>query len=131
MISVSQAEQIHKILIDSFGGSHRTRDSGALASALLRPFQTFDGKELYSSANEKAAALIESILINHPFIDGNKRIGYVLLRVFLLENNFDITATEDEKYNFIISIASGELKFEQILMWLEKNTTEITSKEIL
>jgi death on curing protein len=77
MISIKEAEQIHKILIDTFGGAHGIRDLSALESALSRPFQTFDDKELYPTAIDKAAALAESILNNHPFVDGNKRTGYV------------------------------------------------------
>jgi len=64
MISIKEVEQLHRILIDKFGGSHGIRDSAALESALARPFQTFDGKKLYHSVLEKAAPLVESILIN-------------------------------------------------------------------
>ena len=68
MIPVKEVEQIHKLLIDTFGGSHGIRDLPALESALARPFQTFDNKELYLTPVDKAASLIESILKNHPFI---------------------------------------------------------------
>jgi len=102
MISLSQVDQIHKILIDQFGGSHGIRDYGTLSSALSRPYSTFDGKELYSTPIQKAAAFIESILINHPFVDGNKRTGYVLMRLILIEHGLDISATQDEKYQFVI-----------------------------
>lgn len=71
---------------------------------------------------EKAASLIESILVNHPFIDGNKRTGYTLLRLFLLSNDLDIIASQDNKYEFVINIASGTLKYDRILSWLKKNT---------
>ena len=90
MTPIKEVEQLHRILIDKFGGLHGIRDNAALESALIRPFQTFDGKDLYPSVLEKAASLIESILIYHPFIDGNKRIGYTLLRFFLIQNGIDI-----------------------------------------
>ena len=122
MISTKEAEQIHKILIDTFGGAHGIRDLSALESALKRPFQTFDDKELYPTAIDKAAALAESILNNHPFIDGNKRTGYVLMRLFLLQNGQDINATQVEKYEFVISIASSKIRFEEIVSWLEKHS---------
>lgn len=125
MIPISEVEQLHKILIDNFGGSHGIRDKEALSSALARPFQTFDNKDLYVSVIQKASSLIESILINHPFIDGNKRTGYTLLRLFLLQNGYDIKASQDNKYEFVINIASGILKFDGIVEWLNTNTTLI------
>lgn len=93
MISTQEAQQIHQILIDLFGGRQGVRDPGALESALSRPHQTFDNNELYPSVIEKAASLLESILTNYPFIDGNKRTGYVLLRLYLLQQGYDITAS--------------------------------------
>lgn len=72
MISIKEVEQIHKILINHFGGSDGIRDLSALESSLTRPFQTFNEKELHQSPISKAAALIESIVINHPFLDGNR-----------------------------------------------------------
>ena len=121
MIAIEEVQQIHKLLIDTFGGSHGIQNISALESALLRPFQTFDNKELYPTAIEKAAALVESILNNHPFIDGNKRTGYVMMRLFLMDHGLDIEATQEEKYNLIINIASGVIRFEQIVEWLEKH----------
>jgi death-on-curing protein len=122
MISLKEVEEIHQILIVEFGGANGIRDIGLLNSALNRPLQTFDNKELYPTPIEKAASLIESILINHPFIDGNKRTGYVLMRLTLLSHNYDIIATQDEKYSFVIDIASGKLKFDTIVSWLSLHT---------
>ena len=126
MISIEEVEQLHKILIDNFGGAHGIRDRAALESALSRPFQTFDNKDLYPSVLQKAASLIESILINHPFVDGNKRTGYTLLRLFLLQHGLDLTASQDNKYEFVINIASGTLKYDGILRWLSSNTAKKT-----
>ena len=122
MISAKEVQQLHQILIDKFGGRPGIRDIGALESALSRPFQTFDNKELYPSAIEKAASLIESILTNHPFIDGNKRTGYTVLRLYLLQNSLEITASSDNRYEFVINIASGTLQYERIVDWLKSNT---------
>jgi len=121
MITVAQAEQIHEILINNFGGSKGIRDLGSLSSALSRPYHTFDGKELYPSISQKAASLHESILVNHPFVDGNKRTGYVLMRLLLLSNGMDIKASQQEKYEFVINIASGKEGFEYIVYWLEEH----------
>ncbi len=122
MISISEVEQLHSTLIRDFGGSDGIRDRASLESALSRPFQTFDNVELYPTPIEKAAALVESILINHPFVDGNKRIGYFLLRLFLLNNHIDIITSLDSKYEFIIDIASGKTKYDDIVAWLKANT---------
>jgi death-on-curing protein len=119
MISISEVILIQDILIEKFGGTRGIRDKGLLESAVSRPFQTFDTKDLYSTTIQKAAALIESIVTNHPFIDGNKRIGYVIMRLFLLDNGFDIVSDQDEKYDFVIKIASGKSDFEAICKWIE------------
>jgi len=120
MIRLEFVINIHEILIEKFGGIHGIRDKKALESAISRPFMTFDQQDLYPSPIEKAAALLESVISNHPFIDGNKRIGYVLMRYFLLENNLDVKATQTEKYEFVIRIAQGQLSFEQIHKWLSE-----------
>ncbi len=97
MITAKEAAEIHKILIDKFGGSSGIRDEGALESAIIRPFQTFEDNELYPNIVDKAAALIESLLMNHPFIDGNKRTGYVIMRMYLINNEMDILANSGRK----------------------------------
>jgi death-on-curing protein len=127
MISIKEIEHLHHILIDRFGGSHGIRDYEALQSALGRPFQTFDNTELYPSPIEKAASLLESILLNHPFVDGNKRTGYTAMRLLLIQNGYDITASQNEKYKFIIGIASGDIKYDKIVLWLRSNTTKQSS----
>jgi death-on-curing protein len=125
MIKIEEVINIHDILIDRFGGSYGIRDHNALESAINRPFMTFDQKELYPSQTEKAAALIESLISNHPFLDGNKRIGYVLMRYFLLRNGFDISASQSEKFEFVIKIAQGQLNFEQINNWISINLKKL------
>ncbi len=124
MISLQEVEKIHQILILEFGGANGIRDKDFLDSALARPFQTFDGKELYPTPLDKAASLIESILINHPFVDGNKRTGYVLMRLLLLHNKLDIVASQEEKYSFVMDIASGYSNFETIVKWLANHTVK-------
>ena len=121
MISLSEAILIQDVLIDKYGGSRGIRDRSLLESALSRPFQTFDGKDLYIDVIQKSAALIESIIKNHPFVDGNKRIGYVLMRLWLLQNGFDVKATQEEKYLFVIGIASGKSDLADISKWLNRN----------
>ncbi|UOB16348.1 type II toxin-antitoxin system death-on-curing family toxin [Abyssalbus ytuae] len=118
MISAKLALELNEIIIKFSGGTSGIRDENLLLSALNRPFQTFDGNDLYPSAIDKSAAIFESIILNHPFIDGNKRVAYAFLRIMLTENGIEIEATEDEKYNFVISASKGELNFEKIKNWI-------------
>lgn len=119
MISVDDAIRMHHTLIDEFGGSKGVRDQRGLEAALARPFNTFDQQDLYPSPLEKASALFESLIINHPFVDGNKRIAFTLMMLILAENHLDVDATEDELYAFVIGASTGELRFEEIKAWLQ------------
>jgi death-on-curing protein len=121
MIDISEVVKIHHVLITKYGGGSGIRDWAALESALQRPFQTFDNRELYPSTVEKAAALTESILRNHPFVDGNKRVGYVVLRLYLNSQGFALTASGDDKYIFILQVASGQMAFVEIVDWIKYN----------
>ena len=123
MIDIKEVESIHNLLIEKFGGAKGIRDRGILESAIKRPFQTFDGNDLYPGPVDKAAAIFESIVLNHPFVDGNKRTGYVLMRLILLENEIDLDADQDEKFNFVIKTAKGELSLEDIREWIRKNSS--------
>jgi death-on-curing protein len=118
MIDSNTAGRIHNILIDEYGGAKGIRDLKGLESALARPFATFDGVDLYPTPIDKAAALFESLIIAHPFLDGNKRVSYVLMRLLLLEHRIDIYATQDEKFNFVIAASTGRNRFKEIREWL-------------
>ena len=120
MIKLQEVLEIHKVLIQKFGGSQGLRDEGALISALQRPFSGFGETEFYPSVEEKAASILESIIKNHPFVDGNKRTAYVLMRLLLMQFGKDIKATQSEKYDFVIEIASSKIAFQEILIWLKK-----------
>lgn len=125
MIDYRAAEKVHSILIEQFGGATGIRDPRGLEAALARPLSTFDGNDLYISAIDKASALFESLIIAHPFMDGNKRISYVLMRLLLLENGLDITASQDEKYDLVISASTGKWRFEEINSWLSLHTKKV------
>ena len=121
MIDINEVEKIHDILIEKFGGGKGIRDKGLLESVINRPFQTFDGQDLYPDPVDKAAAIFESIITNHPFVDGNKRTAYVLMRLILKSNNLDIRLGQNEKYDFVIRSASGQVSFDQIRAWIKGN----------
>jgi death on curing protein len=100
------------------------RDEGLLESAIARPYQTFGGEYLYISIFEKAAAMAESLIINHPFVDGNKRTGFLGMFAVLNEENYFINVSEDEIYNFTNKISTGEIKFDEIVQWLKINAQQ-------
>jgi death-on-curing protein len=122
MITIDIVERIHEIVLREFGGGSGIRHMAGLQAAIARPYATFGEIDLYPSGVEKAAAILESILINRPFIDGNKRTGYVLMRLILLEEDLDIFVSEDKKYDMVIAVSKGELRFDGIKEWLFKNT---------
>ena len=93
-----------------------------LKSAIERPFSGFGETAFYPTPEEKASAILESIIKNHPFIDGNKRTGYVLMRLILMQFGKDIIATQDEKYSFVIEVASGQIEFQGIVAWIKNQT---------
>lgn len=124
MIEYQEVLEIHQVLIREFGGSQGVRDENGLKSALERPFSGFGETEFYQSPEEKAGAILESIVKNHPFIDGNKRTGYVLMRLVLMNFGKDIKALQDEKYDFVIAVASGQLDFQQIVTWIKQRTAD-------
>ncbi len=125
MIDVNNIIEVQKNLINKFGGSHGTRDINGLLSAINRPFQTFDSIDLYPTNIEKAAAITQSLVINHPFIDGNKRIGYFMCIYFIEQDNLKLTCNKESKRDFIIQIAEGKLDYDAIVDWLKNNTVSI------
>ena len=126
MFTIAEVEKIHAILIEKFGGGNWIRDRGLLDSALTRPFNTFEDQELYPEPVDKAAAILESIIMNHPFIDGNKRTGYVLARLLLMELGLDIKASQSDKFDFVIAISTGEMRYDEIRNWLIAHVTQNT-----
>lgn len=125
MISIEEVLIIHNEVISVFGGANGIREISALESAISRPFQTFGGGDLYPSVIEKASAIGESIIMNHPFTDGNKRTGYLLMETILRMDGMKIIATDDDLYTFIIKITTGEIRFDEIVKWLQTNTIAV------
>jgi death-on-curing protein len=113
-----QVKKIHSILINKTGGLDGVREDNLLDSALKSPFQTFDSKELYPEIIDKAAQLCYSMVENHPFIDGNKRIGVHLMLIFLELNNVKINYTQKELIDFGLGIASGKISRDGIKEWI-------------
>jgi death on curing protein len=121
MILLEDILDIHEKSLKDYGGGSGVRDLGLLESAIARPFQTFGGEDLYPDPFTKAAALGESLIINHPFVDGNKRTGIVAVLTLLMEYNFYVNSSEDDLYNLTIDISTGKIKFDEIVQWLKIN----------
>lgn len=107
------------VMVADVLGIRDMRDFGLLHSAASRPAGVAFGVELYPTLAEKAAALTESIVRNHPLIDGNKRLGWSALFLFLRMNKARLTINHDDGYDFIVSIAAGKLEFDGIVTWIE------------
>ncbi|MBI4825187.1 MAG: type II toxin-antitoxin system death-on-curing family toxin [Nitrospirae bacterium] len=111
---------VHSRLIDETGGSYGIRDLGLLQSAAARPGATFGGKELYHDIFQKAAAMMESLAKNHPFIDGNKRTAITSAAVFLQRNGYVLETTQEELERIAIKTATGEISVNELAKWFKK-----------
>jgi len=120
-LSLQEVISLHSLLIAQTGGSSGLRDRGALESAVLQPEASFGGEELYPDLASKAAALGHSLIQNHPFVDGNKRIGHAAMEVFLLLNGHEIDAPVDEQERIIIDVASGKVSRIALSEWISKH----------
>jgi len=112
---------LHKLITEETGGDPNIRDTALLNSALESAFATFDGKELYPTKQEKGARLGYALISNHAFVDGNKRIGMYVLLTFLETNGVKIRPTNEEVARVGLAIASGEMKYEDLLDWIIEN----------
>lgn len=117
-LSKSQVLLIHDQLISETGGSSGLRDEGILDSALNAPFQTFSGEDVYPSLQQKAARLCFGLVKNHPFVDGNKRIGAHAMLVFLALNGIELQHTQSELSDVILQLAAGEIEATDLLRWI-------------
>lgn len=121
-LTLSEVLELHRLAIEHFGGANGLRDQGGLESALAQPTMTFSGQDLYPTIAEKAAALCFSLVMNHPFVDGNKRIGHFAMETFLVLNGHEINADVDEQEQIILLIAAGEMKQSEFTTWLMART---------
>jgi death-on-curing protein len=120
-LTIEQVIELHRLIISQSGGSRGLRDQSALESAVAQPMMTFDGVDLYPTLASKAGALAHALIQNHPFVDGNKRIGHAAMEVFLVINSSEISATADEQEALILGVASGQISRGELTNWIGKH----------
>ena len=118
VLNKQQVLMLHRQLVEETGGSPELRDEGLLESALNAPFQSFGDASAYPSLPQKAARLGYGLVKNHPFVDGNKRVGAHVMLVFLAINGVELQYTQQELVDIILQVASGESRYEDLLAWL-------------
>ena len=121
-LSPEQVLELHRLQTARFGGSTRMRDRGALEAALGRPQATFGGEDLYPDVASKAGALMHSLVMNHPFVDGNKRVGAHAGIAFLLANDLEPVFSPAELAGITLAVARGEVSAEALAIWLRQRT---------
>ena len=117
-LSLAEVLRLHAAIIVRTGGSDGLRDLGMLESALGQPRQTFGGEDLYPSLASKASAIGYSLIMNHPFIDGNKRIGHAALEALLMLNGHELVADVDAAEAEVLAVASGDRTREELERWV-------------
>lgn len=128
-LSIEEVLYIHFQVIDRFGGLHGVRNVGGLKSALARPRTTVFGDDAYPTFVKKASAMLHSLILNHPFYDGNKRTAFAAVGLFLQLNGVSITCEHQEIEEFVVRVADRHLSVETIADWLSNHTQGLSSNE--
>ena len=123
-LSLEQVLALHRLQRRRFGGAGGLRERGALEAALGRPQMTFGGEDLYPDVAAKAAALMHSLVMNHPFVDGNERVGAHAAVLFLLANRFQPGFAPGELTEVTLGVARGEVSAEALTIWIRQRTRE-------
>ena len=112
---------LHKLIAEETGGSIGVRDEGLLESALESVFSGFGGQEFYPTKEEKGARLGYTLISNHAFVDGNKRIGVYIMLTFLEVNGIRLECSDEELVYVGLSVADGSMSYEQLLTWVQEH----------
>jgi death-on-curing protein len=122
-LTVEEVEFVHQQVIAASGGSYGVRSPELLASAVARPQAGFGDEEFYPTIHAKAAALLESIILNHPFVDGNKRTAMVAAAMLLDRNDYTLSPTSQEFEDFAVHVAESKPELEEIEEWLRSHSS--------
>lgn len=120
-LTFAEVLELHQSVLERWGGAGGIRDINVLESALAQPRQSFGDADLYPDLPSKAAALCFPLVLNHPFIDGNKRIGHAAMEVFLMVNGKELRASVDDQERIILELAAGQLSRDAFLEWVQKH----------
>jgi death-on-curing protein len=120
-LALAEVVDLHRRLLEATGGAVGIRDLGALESALAQPKMTLAGRDAYPTLVEKAAALCFAVVGNHPFVDGNKRVGHAAMETFLVLNGAEVDASLDEQERVMLALAAGRVDREQLADWLRQH----------
>jgi death-on-curing protein len=123
-LSLKQILLLQQKQLGTFGGLAGLRDRGGLEAALARPQMTFGGEDLYPDLAAKAAALWHSLVANHPFVDGNKRVGAMAAELFLAANRVELIASDQDLIEATLAVARGEASAEALAIWIRQRTPE-------
>lgn len=124
-LTLGEVVELHQRVLATSGGASGVRDLGRLESALAQPKATFDGADLHQTILDKAAALAFSLIANHPFVDGNKRVGHAAMEVFLVLNGYEIEASVDEQERLMLDIAADAGDRASLASWLKGNVIKV------
>lgn len=124
-LTARQVLYLHFRIIETTGGSHGIRDLGLLLAALGRPQGTFSGHDLYPSLTSKSAALLESLALNHPFVDGNKRTAIASAGLLLRMNGLNLIAGNSELEDFVVGVVVDRPSTDAIALWLDERTRPV------
>lgn len=124
-LTLVEVLNLHSRVIEETGGGVGIRELAGVQSAVGQPLMTFGGEELYSTLEQKASALCFSLVMNHPFVDGNKRVGHAAMETFLMLNGYEITANVDDAERIFLQLAAGEVSRDELTQWIEDHLTVV------
>ena len=124
-LTLAEVLDLHRRVIEQSGGADGVRELGGVESAVAQAQMTFGGEELYPTIESKATALCFSLVMNHPFVDGNKRIGHAAMETFLVLNGYELVADVDDAETVILNLAAGDLSREELLEWVSSHVERL------
>ncbi len=124
-LTLGEVLDLHRRVIKQSGGAHGVRELGGVESAIAQPQMSFGGEELYPTIESKTTALCFSLVMNHPFVDGNKRIGHAAMETFLVMNGYELVADVDDAETVIVNLAAGDVSREELLNWVTSHVQRL------